>query len=194
MRSSLKKFLFLALFALSGTLFALPNHPRQVSTPLNLLYQLNDTKQLIEQVEKEGQLNIKISNFGANMSNAAWIPDERTIYLNYARRRSVGSVVCSLVFELHNALSGKQFDHYDQLAQQGKISRDEYIAAIEYVEYVNACNTSKILNKGVHMGIFPQDAEWPTPPPFQYHFDVQKRAGHSALIGAMYDDMMRATR
>lgn len=178
------------LLTLSGTLFAQPNHPQQLSAPLNLLYRLEETNQLLRKVEAEGNITIKTSNFGKNPSNASWVPNERTIYLNFAKQRTLGSLVCSITFELHNALSETQFDYYDQLAQEGRISKEDYIAGIEYIEYVNACNASWMLEKGIRRGIFPSDASWPIAPTFQQHFHIQKMAGHSALIGYMYDDLL----
>jgi hypothetical protein len=189
----MKKWMLALLLIIGSAAFAQPLHPPQITQPLNLLYRLDESRQLLEKVESEGQLTIKSSHFGANQSNAAWVPSERAIYLNFGKRRTVGSIIASIVFELHNALSDQQFDYYDELAKQGKISRDQYIAAIEHVEYLNACNASKILEKGIRMGVFPYDAEWPVPSNFQQHFHIQQMAGHSAIIGQMYDSLMYST-
>lgn len=186
----MKKWIIILLLTLSGTLTARPDHAPHLSQPINLLYRLNETSQLLQKVESEGKLTIKTSHFGSNTSNAAWFPSQRAIYLNFANQRTLGSIICSIVFELHNALSDKQFDCYDQLALTGKITKEQYIRAIEYIEYVNACSAAHMLEKGVRQGIFPQDARWPIAPNFEEHLYIQKMAGHSSVIGCMYDDLM----
>jgi hypothetical protein len=185
----MKKIFILLLLCFNITLFAYPRHSPQLATPIKMLYGLNETRELLRQAEAQGEITIKTSHFGNNPSNAAWVSQERTIYLNMSNQRTIGNVICSIVFELHNSLSDLQFDYYDTLAQQGKISKENYITAIESIEYVNACQTAQILDKGVQKGIFPTDAQWPIARTFQKHFDIQKRTGHSALIGDMYDEL-----
>lgn len=186
----MKNIFILVLLSLGTSLFAYPSHPPQITEPLRRLYQLEETRKLLTQVESQGHITLKASHFGVNSSNAAWVCSERTIYLNFANERTLGNLICSIVFELHNALSDSQFDYYDQLAQERKISREEYIIAIESIEYVNACCTAQILEKGIRHGIFPCDSHWPIAPCFQQHFHIQKMAGHAALIGDMYDDLI----
>ena len=175
----------------SFSLEAYPTHPRELTRPVQTLYRLEKTKQLLTMAEKEGAINICTASFGFEASNAAWMASERTIYLNFSKPRSQGSLIASIVFELHNALSSREFAYYDRLAMNRQISRQKYIEAVERLEYANAHKTAYILYKGVRKGIFPADAFWCIAPTFEEHYTVQIEAGHSGLIGCIYDDIIR---
>jgi hypothetical protein len=182
-------FFIITLFILSGSLFAYPSHSPQLASPIRVLYQFEETRQLIGQAEAEGALYIQVANLGLHASNAAWFPDERMIRINFSKKRSQGSLICSLVFEIHNALSQKQFDYFDRLAMQGKISKEKYIETIEYLEYTNALKTAKVLKNGINKGIFPPDAYYSVAPSFTEHFMIQKQAGHSQFIGDLWQSL-----
>ncbi len=63
--------------------------------------------------------------------------------------RSEGSVLASLIFELHNALGFKPVDNFDEMAFYGKISKEEYVRSIEHLEYMNSINASKLAKIGI---------------------------------------------
>ena len=175
----------------SFPLTAYPTHPRELSRPVQTLYRLEETKQLLSLAEKDGAIHLRTASFGFEASNAAWMASERTIYLNFSKPRSPGSLIASIVFELHNALSSREFTYYDHLAKNRQLSRQKYIEAVERLEYANAHKTAHILYKGVRKGIFPADAFWCIAPTFEEHYQVQIEAGHSGQIGCIYDDIMR---
>lgn len=181
------KTLLFCLFFLSGCLYAYPKHSHQLSHCINALYQLEDTRLLLESVEAQGTITIKAAQMGHYATNAAWYPDERTICVNFSHKRSYGSLIRSLVFELHNALNQKEFDHYDALASQKRISKEKYIESVEYLEYTNALKTAEIMQKGINQGIFPGDSGWCISSSFAEHYQIQKEAGHSKCIGDLYD-------
>jgi hypothetical protein len=168
---------------------AYPTHPPQLTKPIKRLYQLEETKQLLANVEKEGPITIRSSFFGFEASNAAWMASQRTIFLNFSKPRSEGTLIASIVFELHNALLHKQFDYFDSLAMTGQISREHYIEAIERIEYTNAQKAAHILHKGICRGVFPADASWNLAPTFAEHYQIQIQAGHSGMIGTVYDSL-----
>ena len=190
MKRSLLLFLWLCA---SLPLAAYPTHPSELSKPVQTLYRLEETKQLLTMAEKDGDIHIRTASFGFEASNAAWMASERTIYLNFSKPRSPGSLIASIVFELHNALSSREFAYYDHLAMNRQISRQKYIEAVERLEYANARKTAYILYKGVRKGIFPADAFWCIAPTFEEHYQVQIEAGHSSLIGYIYDDIIRTS-
>jgi hypothetical protein len=177
---------FLAYLFSCATAFAISHSP-ELGAPLKLLNRLEEGKQLIQLSEKEGSIHIKTAYLGTHASNAAWLPEERTIYINISTKRSEGSLLRSIVFELHNAISNKQFIEVDQLAYIHHISKEGYIEAIERIEYQNAVQTSHLLEKGIRLRLFPQDAFYPVAPTFAEHFYIQKSGGHSAFIGNQYD-------
>jgi hypothetical protein len=178
---------FLVLCTLSGPLMAYPSHPPQVTSPVQMLYRLKESQQLLNQVEAAGPITIEWATLGT--VNAMWVPEQRIIYLDMSKRRTPGNVTISILFELHNALNQSKFDYYDQMVRQGTISRKDYITAVEQIEYNNALQTMRILEKGVQRGIFPPDAHWPIAPTFQEHYRVQIESGHSQLIGYVYDNL-----
>jgi hypothetical protein len=188
------KKLLICLCFLTGTLWAYPNHSPELAAPLRTLYQLEETQRLLNQVEKEGSIKIKAVKLGSQAQNACWFPDERTICVNISKRRSFASLICSLVFELHNALNQKKFDQFDLLAMQGKITKAKYIESVEHQEYLNALQTMQILKKGVERQIFPPDiSSWAVAPTFQEHYRVQRESGHSQSIGMIFDSLHRHT-
>jgi hypothetical protein len=181
--------LFITLCLMSSALFAYPNHSPELASPLKVLYKLEEAKSLLEAVEAEGSFTMKTARLGMHASNAAWYPDMRTICVNVSNKRSQGSMIRSLIFELHNALNQKKFDQMDRLATQGKISKQNYILEIEQLEYENALQTVKVLNAGIKKGIFPKDAFWPIASSFQEHMQIQLEAGHAQNVGALYDQL-----
>ena len=185
--------LFFLLLCGSLPLQAYPTHPHNLQQPVQTLYRLEETKQLLSTAEKDGAINIRTASLGYEGSNAAWMASERTIYLNFSKPRTQGSLIASIVFELHNALSSREFAYYDHLAEKRQLSREKYIEAVERLEYANAHKTAHMLYKGVRTGVFPSDAFWCIAPTFEEHYQVQIQAGHSGLIGCIYDDIIRTT-
>jgi hypothetical protein len=184
------KTLFLScLLFLSGALFAYPSHSPELASPVKKLYQLEETRQLINQVEATGPLTIKAAPLGRGATTAAWYPDQRLICINVSEKRSEASLLRSLVFELHNALNQKQFDYYDQLAMQHKISKSQYVESVERLEYQSALQTDKLLKIGAKKGVFPKGSHWPVAPTFAEQFQIQQEAGHSQFIGELYESL-----
>lgn len=190
----MKKFFLTALCFLGGSLFAFPQCSPELASPLNRVYQLPEGRALINQAESEGRLIIKAGKLGAQASNAAWFPDQRTIVVNFSNPRSEGSLICSLIFELNNALSQYRFDRADQLAREGKLNKQQYIREVEYIEFLSAQQTDQLLKKGVSSQLFPSDAYYSIAPNFEEHYRVQVEAGHSNFIAGVYDDLTRTRR
>jgi len=183
------KKIFFTLICLCGSAWAYPTHTNYSSKPLSMIYQLEEGRQLIQKAEMNGPLHIKEAELGVHASSACWIPSSRTICLNISNERPLGTLIRSIVFELHNSLTNQEFDHWDALAESGKVSRDQYVEAIESIEYQNALQAKKILDKGVDKRIFPKEARWNIPLSFEEHFWFQKQNGHSAYIANLYDQI-----
>lgn len=168
---------------------AYPSHSPELSDPMHRICHYKESRDLLTQVESEGEITIKTAKLGRNASYAMWMPGERVIYLNTSIQRTEGSLIRSIVFELHNALTNKEFYHYDQLVYQGKISREKYIEAIEKIEYDNARKTVALLQKGVRNGAFPVETYWNLPSTFAEHLHIQHQTGHATAIGYVYDSL-----
>ena len=185
----MKKIALLFLL-LQGCLFAAPNISSDLKEVLNVVYSCPESKKLLEEVEKEGQISIYSAPFNSN-SNAKWLPDERSIILNAAKRRSFGEKVRSIVFELHNASTTKHFDELDWRAAKRQISKQDYVVTVERMEHKNALQTKQIIQKAIQAGLFPRDSFWNIPDDFNTHYQVQYSSGHSQAIGALYDQLQR---
>lgn len=154
------------------------------------LQKLPEARQLIASVLNEGPLNIQLNRHVESKFGAFWAPEYRTILVNPPQdNESYGFTIGSIIFELHNALADKELTRLDQRAAAGKLSKNQYIEAVERVEYRNAHQASKIANSGIVQGLFPATAYLHVYPTFEEHFRVQVEAGHSAWIGRTYDQL-----
>lgn len=153
------------------------------------IQKLSEGRELIAKVQQEGQIRILVNNVTSDQFAAFWDPDNRHIYVTLYPDREPGSLIGSILFELHNALVSSKLDYYDSLATQGKISREDYVEAIERLEYQNSLNTAKIAESGIRAGLFHRGARLPTYSSFEEHFRIQKMGGHSAWIARNYDMM-----
>lgn len=188
-----KKILF-TLCCIWGTLAAQPSYTPEVAKPLSYLYQIDEFRQLMAEVENEGAISIRTADFGMKISGAMWVSNKRAIYLNSASHLSLGNMIRSILFELHNAKTEKWFLYYDKMACEGRISKNEYIETIERLEYENVVRTVYILNKGIRMGLLPREAHWEVARTFQEHLHMQRHCGHSGLIGQTFDLIVKNSR
>lgn len=176
-----------AIFILTGSLWAYPSCSPELQPALKQLYSLQETRQIIQQVEATGAFKIQAARLGKQEANAAWSCMERTIYINLSNPRSQGSLIRSILFEMHNALSQKEFDRLDSLAAKRALSRDHYIQAVERIEHQNALKTIALLEKGRAVQTFSMDTHWPILKNFEEHFAVQVQSGHAGQVGQLYD-------
>lgn len=156
-----------------------------LKSTLDSVQELKGGKELIAKVTRDGPITIKTEkNFPFE---AYWDPSDRTIAIVTTQNRAY-----SLVFELQNAASQKEFDHLDTLASKGKISRGDYIRKVEAIEYENTLKTSAIIDEGISLGIFSPHSKTFYHPNFEDHFRDQVRKGHSGYIGQAYDGLINS--
>jgi len=162
---------------------------------LQAIIKIPEAKTLIEEIQKEGPIEIiakrsnQLSKFGA-----FWDPDRRRIIIELSPNLSDGPIIGSLVFELHNASINAKFKELNLLAEKGWINKEDYIRSMEYLEYINSLNASKIADKGIKLGIFPPGAYLHTYSSFNEHFMVQKRSGHSNFFADNFDRCIYASK
>ena len=162
---------------------------------LNKIQRLPEAQKLLETIQKEGPIQIVIKNVDvSNQFGAFWDPTERLICLAFAPHITQGSLIGSILFELHNAAVSSKFDHFDELAYNNKIDKEPYVRSKEYLEYVNSLNAAKMAEKGIVMGIFPRDAYLFTYPSFEEHYADQKMSGHAGHFARMYDQLSNAKK
>ena len=186
--------IFLVIFSLSqAPLVASDNDlasiecAAQLQGYLKKILEISEARALIKKIQEQGPIRIKVNNDEVSRQfGAYWSSSERTICI-YLPNNSEGDVIVSILFELHNAEASDKFAYNDKLACSGKIHRKDYIREVEYIEYKNTLETSKISKMGIDLGIFPKDAFLPTYNNFEEHYRGQIRGGHSAVIGRNYD-------
>lgn len=190
-----RRFLYIFfLFAISlfTHLSASIPHPFELKSCMNKILQLQEAKELIAKIQKEGPFSIAINNQHrlTQKFGAFWDPCKRVIIVRCTSHSDEGSLIGSIIFEMHNALANSKLLHYDYLAASGNIRRHDYIKAIEYIEYLNSKNASFMTLKGIKSGLFPKSAFLRTYKTFKEHYSVQIKAGHSNQISKNYDDLI----
>ncbi|MBA3237871.1 MAG: hypothetical protein H0T62_05910 [Parachlamydiaceae bacterium] len=160
----------------------------ELAFSLEAIQALPEGKALLSRILTEGPLTIAVGkNDVVRDFSACWDSDSRTILIGLFSRPTRGEVIGSLIFELQNALVSSQFDKLNEKVTRGKLSKVEYIRAMEYLEYVNSINASKLAKIGIQKGLLPKSACLPTYKNFEEHFYYQKVSGHSDIIGWNYD-------
>jgi hypothetical protein len=167
----------------------------QLQNHLQAILKIPEAKKLVDEIRKDGSFHI-VSNHTAlsKQLGAYWDPDRRIIYINFSPEVSDGSMIGSILFEMHNASVNSKIQHLNALASNGKIEKDKYVESMEYLEYINSLNASKITQKGIKMGIFPYDAYLPTYANFKEHFRAQKMSGHSNCFAKNYETCVKCFR
>lgn len=174
-------YLILFLYLFSSKPNSTINCDPELKITLETVRKLNDAEKLIEQVLADGPIAIKSApDFPFE---AYWDPSTRTVGVTPA-----GDKIHSILFELHNASAQNFFEYYDALAREKKISKDDYVRAIEQIEYQNTFKTAALIDEGIRRGIFPKESQvYCYSATFEEHLSDQMAAGHSAWIADMYD-------
>lgn len=166
----------------------------ELQRSLKQIQQVPEARELISKVQREGAISILVNRTIPGQFAAFWDQDERIIYVTLSSDRVEGSIIGSILFELHNALNTSKLDRYDILAREGKIDKNSYVEGVERLEYENSLNAARIAEKGIQMGIFPRGARLPTYASFEEHYRIQKMGGHSAWIANNYDQLARPSQ
>lgn len=159
--------------------------PPTVQTEVSLLWRYPETNKFVKKVLKEGPIALQWIPLGEE--HAYWSAEKRVIALNSSRPWEEGEKIYSILFELHNADATTAFNNLDIKASKNRLSKAYYVETVERLEYNNLLKTSKLLEAGVRKGYFPSSTYIPDCPPFQEHFQLQKRYGHSRFIANKYD-------
>lgn len=154
---------------------------------VNLALQLPEVQAVLDEVLKDGPIQVKKNKKYSSEFEGYWEDWTRTIYITKDRYSSNGTLLSTFMHELHNAYRNSDLSYYNELARQHKISKKKYVRAIEYVEFLNARDSSRLLALGIERGIYPKDARWDIPEDFEVHYKIQRQSGHSAYIARSYD-------
>lgn len=164
-------------------------YPRQLKGTFETMGKLPAFRKLVVQVEKGGSVRIELKRLGNDSFEGYWEGDRRVVTVNQSLNQDRGVLICTIIFELHNALRNQELYDLALAAAQGKLDKDTYVRKVEEMEYRNVCSTIVLLEEGVRLGLFPKSAQWKISPTFEDHYRVQQLTGHSQWIANSYDDL-----
>ena len=162
--------------------------PKCLQKASEVALHLPETERLLEHILQEGPVRLDTKNALQDFQ-ASWNCTSRTIKINLARHRELGSIISSIVFEMHNAKTDKHIEYLMQLVERGMISQDEFIESMERIEHQNALQASFLLTKGIRQGIYPKSAAWSQPVDFKRYFQIQKQAGHAGYYAKVFSKL-----
>lgn len=168
---------FLILFT-NMSLAALPYQ-------LEKIQEIPSGKKLLESVEANGPLQVQIANDNCFPFEAMWNASNRTITINLTLSRSPLS---SFIFELHNASTTDELEHYYTLAESGSISKEAFVEAIERMEHQNSLAAARVVDEGIALGIIHPSKRWRVIQDFDSHYKIQQLYGHSQWLASRYDE------
>jgi len=188
---------FLGIFLVTSPITAsntqtatfLVDHPSYINDALKTLHKLPEVKALFQRVEKEGVIHVTQNHSITAQFGAFWEGYSRNILVNIGPKSTPGTILCSILFELHNAATDRDFAKLAFQASSGKLTKQEYVEKVERLEHSNAIKTVRLLEKGIREGYFPKTARWPIFENFEDHFRLQKQTGHSQWIANRYDEI-----
>lgn len=184
-------FVYLLTLCIPLSAIQIPQHSTKVRQAFTAIQKLPEVRQLISTIEKEGPIHVDIAHLPNEEFDAYWESTDRLIRINESRNEKFGILICSLLFELHNARADREIVRLGNLAYSGRMTKDQYVESVERLEYQNAMQTSALLEKGISLNIFPADAKWPLYRNFDDHYKAQQILGHSGWIADQYDSMLR---
>jgi hypothetical protein len=194
MKSVSSILIFSFLFLLNQAFAGFKTTPNELKKAVNAIESFDEGKQFLNLCQSYGKIDLKWKALGANQSTACWIGHERVVILNASRSFTEGRKISSILFELNNSLTHNDFIELNKLVHRNKISKNDFVRQVEMLEYQNVLKTRQLLEKGVELGIFPEDCLIPIAPNFDEHFKVQISSGHSEAIAKQYDQMIAGSK
>lgn len=170
---------------------AITYYAPEVTDAIVAIKQLPESKEILEKIQKDGPISILFKPLPSVDFGAMWDADARTITVNSKSPRQLGNIICSILFEMHNAISNSQFMKLTEMASKGDISKDQYVEYVERMEHTNCLDTVKLLDKGMKIGIFPETSRWNIYANFDDHYKVQQLTEHSIWLSKNYDRMCK---
>ena len=142
---------------------------------------------LYNHVERQGAVQFLYHEMEDCPFNALWDSEERLIIVNASKVKTIGKLVSSILFELHNAKSDHTLKQLAQQAENGAIDKETYVHSIEEIEYKNIVNAARIIRIAIGHGLFPSDSWIHTFYTFDNHYKLQQIFGHSQWLADQYD-------
>ena len=166
----------------------------KLKAAITKLEQMPEFREFIAEVQSEGPVKVEIEKMNSFDFEALWDANTRTVIVNENFNKTVGEMITSILFELHNAKSNKTLLATFELAKKGLINKETYVRNIEKMEHTNAVNTTELLEKGIARGIFPKDSSWNIYKNFEDHYKLQQVYGHSQWLADKFDQISPLTK
>lgn len=165
----------------------------ELNSCLEKIFKVDEARSLIAQVKQEGPVRVITNKHQlSDQFGAYWDMERRVICVNC--QSTEGKWIGSILFELCNAAANSKLVHLDDLASKGQIDKESYVSSVERIEFENSHIAARIANRGIELGIFPEDAFLPTYDTFEEHYKYQKIGGHSAWIAKNYYNLVPQSR
>lgn len=180
---------YISFITLDISALAIPANSPKAKEAFHSLQKLPDYHRLVQEVEREGAIKIEMVSLNNESFDAFWDSTDRVIRINKLKNENFNVLICSILFELHNAKSDRRFMHFYNMAIRGEISKEEYVENVERMEHANALKCSLLLEKGISLGIFSSEVRWPIYRNFDDYYKVQQIHEHSHWLAKSYDEM-----
>lgn len=166
------------------------SYPSEIEPVIEKIEKLPETRALIDRVQSYGPIHIKVRDLPEFAFEAMWDGKTRTIVINKRFIKSEGHLICSIIFELHNAETERTLQGLVTEAITGQISKEIYVWNIEKIEHQNALATCQLIEQGIQQGLFPPSTRWNIEKDFEAHLLIQKKSGHSDWNANYYDRLI----
>lgn len=162
-------------------------YPPRVQHAIDAMQAMPEIRQLIADAQRSGPIGIEIDPNPASEFEALWNGEKRVILVNPKKIRSEATLICTILFELHNASTNTHFMNLVNQARAGKINKESYVEKVERMEHKNALNTCRLIELGIARGLFPVETRWKIFYRFEEYYKLQQLMGHSPWIANSYD-------
>lgn len=156
-----------------------------VEQAISIIKQMPECKPLLAKIAEEGGFRVvenKTAPFGAQ-----WNPNTRVIEINSLNHATVGDVIVSLLFELHNAGTDARLRYLQDCAHARSISRQRFVRKMEQREWKNWEATCALVQIGKQRGLFPAQTMAVSFGTFDRYLDMQNAGGHTQFHADIYN-------
>lgn len=174
---------------ISSTIHAISYSP-ELQPYFQELEKLPEAHHLLYYVQEVVPLKVIAANQSLPSNSRTFFDADRHIlYVNFMNAKFEGEIIGALLLELHQILMNPAFEQLEKQAAEGKIDKKGYIEAVMQIEYQNAVKASRMVDRGIQWGIFPNSARLPYYRDLDDYLLQQKINGHSIRLTSAFDRM-----
>lgn len=166
------------------------SYPSEIEPIIEKIEKLPEIRALIYHVQSNGPIHIEVRDLPEFAFEAMWDGKTRTIVINKRFAKNEGHLICSIIFELHNAETERTLQSLITEAMTCQISKETYVWNVEKIEHQNALATCQLIEQGIEQGLFPLSTRWNIEKDFEAHLLIQQQSGHSDWNANYYDRLV----